>query len=304
MQMNPVFRAERRYQEYVIRTNRSSTFAITLAVMFLIPALIMSVVAAVSVGVLGADLPPVPVMGQIETLSDTLYTIGTMALVTMNVAHYLVVALISSGLAIVSVQREHRNRTWDLLVLTRVSARQIAFGKIGASLWVLRRDLAIVTLLRVGLVGFALDFVRPAYPGAAHTAGQFAVLTVMVVAWTFLDMALAVATAAASALMPRGRSALMPLALGARAVTTFGGIVWISRVIHQINAEPFGAQYAITGLTGIAVFALLAAISLKIAEISAQFAHASPRKISQPISQVEPRTPVHGTTHIPNLSQG
>jgi hypothetical protein len=301
--MNPIYDAERRYQNYVIRTNRSSNLAIALALMFLIPALVMALVAIVAVGLLNLDLPPVPVFGQIETPADVLYTIGAMTLVTMNLAHYLVVALISSGLAIFSVQREHRNHTWDLLILTRISARQLAFGKIGASLWVLRRDTAIVTLLRVGLVAFMLDFVRPAYPGAAHTPGQMLVLAVLVVGWTVLDMVLAVATATASALIPRGRAALMPLALGARVVTTFGGVVWIGRVIHLLYSEPGGGDYLVTGAVGIGVFALLAAGSLKIAEFSAQLAHASPRKISQTVSQPTPPARGHRLQNIPTISQ-
>jgi ABC-type transport system involved in multi-copper enzyme maturation permease subunit len=303
--VNPVFVAERRYQGYVIRTNRSSNIAIALALLLLIPALLMALFSFFAVTFFGVDLPAVPIFNEIQTLIDTIYTIGAMALVAMNLAHYLVVALISSGLAIFSVQREYRNHTWDLLVLTRVSAWQIASGKIGASLWVLRRDIAIVTMLRVGLVAFVLDFVRPAYsvttgPGTAHVL----IVSVFVIVWTVLDMMLSVATATASALIPQARAVLMPLTFVARAVTTFGGIIWIGRVVHLLYAKPDSLDYVGTGLLGVAVFAVLVIGSLKIAEFSAQLAHASPRKISQAITQTRPPIQGQGASNIPSLSQG
>jgi ABC-type transport system involved in multi-copper enzyme maturation permease subunit len=302
--VNPVFAAERRYQGYVIRTNRSSNFSIALALLLLIPALIMALFSFFAVAFFGVDLPIVPIFNEIQTTADSLYTIGAVTLFTMNLAHYLVVALISSGLAIFSVQREYRNHTWDLLVLTRVSAWQIASGKIGASLWVLRRDIAIVTVLRIGLVAFVLDFVRPAYPVAAGTGtADILIVTTFVIVWTVLDMMLSVATATASALIPQGRVILMPLTFAARAVTTFGGVIWIGRVIHLLYAMPDGLDYVVTGLIGITVFAALAIGSLKIAEFSAQLAHASPHKISQPITQTRPPVQGQGMPNIPSLSQ-
>lgn len=303
--MNPVFAAERRYQGYVIRTNRSSNFSIALALLLLIPALIMAVYSFFAVAFFGIDLPAVPIFNEIQTTGDSLYTVGAVTLVTMNLAHYLVVALISSGLAIFSVQREYRNHTWDLLVLTRVNAWQIATGKIAASLWVLRRDIMIVSVLRVGLVAFLLDFVRPAYaiPAGPDTARVLSI-SVFVVVWTILDMMLSVATATASALIPQGRVVLMPLTFAARAVTTFGGVIWMGRVIHQLYAAPDRLDYAVTGLIGVVVFAMLAIGALKIAEFSAQIAHASPRKISQTITQTRPPAQGQGVQNIPSLSQG
>lgn len=302
--MNPVFAAERRYQGYVIRTNRSSNFSIALALLLLIPALIMALFSFFAVAFFGADLPIVPIFNEIQTPADSLYTIGAVTLFTMNLAHYLVVALISSGLAIFSVQREYRNHTWDLLVLTRVSAWQIASGKIGASLWVLRRDVTVVTVLRIGLVAFVLDFVRPAYPVASGIGtADVLIVTTFVIVWTVLDMMLSVATATASALIPQGRVILMPLTFAARAVTTFGGVIWIGRVIHLLYAVPDGLDYVVTGLIGITVFAALAIGALKIAEFSAQLAHASPRKISQPVTQTRPPVQGQGMPNIPSLSQ-
>lgn len=303
--MNPVFAAERRYQGYVIRTNRSSNFSIALALLLLIPALIMAVYSFFAVAFFGIDLPAVPIFNEIQTTGDSLYTVGAVTLVTMNLAHYLVVALISSGLAIFSVQREYRNHTWDLLILTRVNAWQIATGKIAASLWVLRRDIMIVSVLRVGLVAFLLDFVRPAYaiPAGLDTARVLSI-SVFVVVWTILDMMLSVATATASALIPQGRVVLMPLTFAARAVTTFGGVIWMGRVIHQLYAAPDRLDYAVTGLIGVVVFAMLAIGALKIAEFSAQIAHASPRKISQTITQTRPPAQGQGVQNIPSLSQG
>lgn len=301
--MNPIYTAEVRYQDYVIRTNRSSTFAIVLALLLIIPALITALVMIVAVGVLQADLPPVPLFTGISSTGDTAYTLGTLALVTMNLAHYLVVAMISSGLAIFSVQREQRNGTWDLLVLTRQTARSIAFGKIRASLWVIRRDIAIVTTLRLGLIAFMLDFVRPAYPFAAYNVGQFLLIALFTVAWTVFDMVLAVSTAIASTLAPQGRSVLLPATLLARGIVVFGGVWWLARIIDALYNDSSSPQYAITGLIGLAVFALIAGFSLKIAEIAAQFAHATPHHISQTVSQSAPPSQGQTVSHIPNLSQ-
>jgi hypothetical protein len=302
--VNPIFAAERRYQGYVIRTNRSSNLSIALALLLLIPALIMAVYSFFAVTFFGVDLPAVPIFNEIMTTADSLYTVGALTLVTMNLAHYLVVALISSGLAIFSVQREYRNHTWDLLVLTRVNAWQIASGKIAASLWVLRRDIMIVAVLRIGLVAFVLDFIHPAYPAInAPNTAHILIVSVFVTIWTILDMMLSVATATASALIPQGRVFLMPLTFAARAVSTFGGVIWIGRVIHQLYAMPDGLDYAVTGFLGIAVFALLAIGALKTAEFSAQIAHASPRKISQGITQTRPPAQGQSMPNIPSLSQ-
>ena len=302
--MNPIFAAERRYQGYVIQTNRSSNISIALALLLLIPALIMAGYSFFAVAFFGVDLPAVPIFNEIRTTGDSLYTVGALTLVTMNLAHYLVVALISSGLAIFSVQREYHNHTWDLLVLTRVNAWQIASGKIAASLWVLRRDVMIVAVLRIGLVAFVLDFIRPAYPAiSAPNTAHIVIVSVFVTVWTILDMMLSVATATASALIPQGRVVLMPLTFAARAVTTFGGVIWIGRVVHLLYAMPDSLDYAITGLMGIVVFALLAMGALKIAEFSAQIAHASPRKISQTITQTRPPAQGQSMPNIPSLSQ-
>lgn len=301
--MNPVYTAEIRYQNYVIRTNRSSNISILLALLMLIPALIAAVVFTVAVGFLHTDLPPVPIFSQMQTPGDVLYTIGAVALLTMNLAHYLVVWLISSGLAVFSIQREKRNGTWDLLVITRLTARQISMGKIGASLWVLRRDIAIVTVLRVGLLAFALDFVRPAYQYADYNTGQFVLVGLFVIWWTALDMILAVSLAVASTLAPQGRSTLLPLVVLGRLVTLFAGVWWMGRIVDALYNDPASAQYALIGALGIAVLGILAVFSLKIAEYSAQFAHASPRKLSQALSQASQSIQGQGLDNIPTVSQ-
>lgn len=302
--MNPVFAAERRYQRHIIQTNRSSNISIAMALLLLIPALIMAFYSFFAVTFFGVDLPAVPIFNAIQTPLDGLYTIGAVTLFTMNLAHYLVVALISSGLAIVSVQREYRNHTWDLLILTRVSAWQIASGKIAASLWILRRDVAIVTVLRIGLAAFALDFVRPAYPVAAGPiTAHILIVTVLVVVWTLLDMILSVATATASALIPQARFIFMPLTFAVRAITTFGGVIWMGRIIHLLYSAPESPDYIITGLVGIAIFTVLTLGALKMAGYAAQLAHASPRKISQLITQTSPSIQGQGAPNIPSLSQ-
>lgn len=286
--MNPVYDAEIRYQDYVIRTNRSSSVWIAAAVLLLIPGLLTALITTIGHGIFQAELPAVALFSTSGTPGETLYNIGLVALITMNFAHYLVLALVSSGLAIFSIQREYRNHTWELLVLTGVSARQIVMGKIRASMWVVRRDFYMVTLMRVGLVAFALDFITPAYPDAAFTLGQFLLLALFVVTWTAFDVVLSITSAVTSALIPHLRSILMPAAFFARGLVVFGGVWWLARIIDALYQNPADSGYALIGLAGLVFFGVIVVISLKIAELSARAAHAAPVRISQAISQPRP----------------
>ncbi|NOG48122.1 MAG: hypothetical protein HND48_00710 [Chloroflexi bacterium] len=236
--MNPIYRAEVRHQDYVLRTNRSPTLWIVVALVLLVPALIASGAFTVLVGVLGARLPPIPLFSDIDSMSEVFYTVGAVSLITMNLAHYLVVALVSSGLAVMSVQREQRNKTWDILVLTQQNARAIALGKVAASLWVLRRDTAIVTILRVGLLMLAVDLIRDLYVGPQFTPFDALFLTLWVVLWTVMDTVLSVAAAIASTLIPQWRPVMLPVALAVRGITLFGGVFWLAGMINRMLSAP------------------------------------------------------------------
>lgn len=283
--MNPVYSAELRYQDYLIRTNRSSTLWILAAMLLLLPALLTALYLTVASGLFGIKPPALAMFSVSESAWDTLYNVGIVALITMNFAHYLVLALVSSGFAIFSIQREYRNRTWDILVLTGLNARQIAFGKIRASIWMVRRDFYMVTLLRIGLVAFLLHFITPFYPDATFSTGQFMLLAALVIGWTFFDVVLSISAAVSSALMPHGRSVLVPSALFVRALVVFGGIWWLAVIIDALYRRPDTPDYVVIGVVGLVIFGVIAAVSLKVAEAAARIAHASPVKISQNISQ-------------------
>lgn len=302
--MNPVYRAEIRHQGYVLRTNRSPTLWILLALVLLVPALIASGAFTVLVGVLGVRLPPIPMIPDIDTVGEAVYTIGAIALITMNLAHYLVVALVSSGLAVMSVQREQRNKTWDLLVLTKQNARAIALGKVGASLWVLRRDTAIVTMLRVGLVMLAVDLIRDLYAGSQFTLFDALYLTLWVVLWTVMDTVISVTAAIASALAPQWRPVMLPVALAVRGVTLFGGVFWLAGMINRMLSELDRGGFVMHGLVGLAVLAGLVFTSLRVVEAAARLAHASPHRISRGTSQDRPPSMDPEPRNIPTLSQG
>lgn len=301
--MNPVYRAEVRYQDYVLRTHRSPTLWILLALMLLVPALIAAGAFTVLVGVMGMRLPPVPVIPEIDTVGEAVYTMGAIALITMNLAHYLVVALVSSGLAVMSVQREQRNKTWDLLVLTKQDARDIALGKVAASLWVLRRDTAIVTILRVGLLMLAVDLIRDLYAGSQFTVFDALYLTMWVVLWTALDTALSVASAVASTLAPQWRPVMLPVALAVRGAALFGGVFWLAEMIDRMLSGLDRLGFILYGLAGLGILAGLVFTSLRVVEAAARLAHASPHQISQNISPDRPSSIDPEPRNIPTLSQ-
>lgn len=302
--MNPVYRAEVRHQDYVLRTNRSPTLWILLALVLLVPALIASGAFTVLVGVLGVRLPPIPIISNIDTVGEAVYTIGAIALITMNLAHYLVVALVSSGLAVMSVQREQRNHTWDLLVLTKQSARAIALGKIAASLWVLRRDTAIVTILRVGLLMLAIDLIRDLYVGSQFTPFDALYLTMWVVLWTVMDTVLSVSAAIASALAPQWRPVMLPVALAVRGITLFGGVFWLAGMINRMLSEPDRLGFVVYGLIGLTVLAGFVFASVRVVEVAARLAHASPYQSVPPRSQDWPPSVDSEPQNLPNPSQG
>lgn len=302
--MNPIYRAEVRHQDYVLRTNRSPTLWIVVALVLLVPALIASGAFTVLVGVLGARLPPIPLFSDIDSMSEVFYTVGAVSLITMNLAHYLVVALVSSGLAVMSVQREQRNRTWDILVLTQQNARAIALGKVAASLWVLRRDTAIVTILRVGLLMLAVDLIRDLYVGSQFTPFDALFLTLWVVLWTVMDTVLSVAAAIASTLIPQWRPVMLPVALAVRGITLFGGVFWLAGMINRMLSAPDRLGFIVYGLIGLMILAGFVLVAMRVVEIAARLAHASPYRAPRPAFRNRPPSADSEPRTIPPLPQG
>ena len=201
---NPVMRAELKYQRGVISGSRSGWVWIALAVVMLVPALLAALVLIV------ADL------GQIDLAAlfappalNALGNIGLTSLVIMNFALYAVVTLVTLALAARSISREHNSGTWDNLLLTNMTARQIVYGKWWATLRALLGDHLLVLFLRLGFVAW-LDL-QTSNPDPVRSL----LVLLVVVAFSLADSAL---TVVLGILPPvSGRSpVVMALALGLR----------------------------------------------------------------------------------------
>jgi hypothetical protein len=80
----------------------------------LIPALVTSL-AAVILTLAGVELREIPPETDLHRAAQSVINAAIILLIAMNVAQSLVVTLVASGLAMESVQREHRHQTWDFL---------------------------------------------------------------------------------------------------------------------------------------------------------------------------------------------
>lgn len=140
---NPVLRAELRHQRHVISTSRAGRVWIGLALVLLVPAAIATLIYLV-VALIGTQVPPPYI------------PIGLLAgvLIIMNIALYIVVTLMTMGLAANSISREQTGKTWDTLLLTTLNVRQIIWGKWWATLRALWGDHALLGWLRLGLVAW------------------------------------------------------------------------------------------------------------------------------------------------------
>lgn len=190
---NVISRAELRHQRHVIRSSRAGTAWIVLAVLMLAPGVLTSLGAVVLV-LLPLDDPAGWALWT-NPIVDAVVTLGVVSLYTMNFALYLVLTLITLGLSYSSISREKTNRTWEVLLLTDVNARQMVRGKWWASLASLWGDHMILVVLRVGLGALIILTARPDDPLL-----YLGLLTLGMVAFTLVDTAFTVALGIASAL--------------------------------------------------------------------------------------------------------
>lgn len=252
---NPIAWAELRHQWYVIERSRSGRVWIALALLMLIPALLASLVYFV-IGLLRLPLP-IPI-DQIDTPGELLAVTGSVALVTMNVAQYLVVMMVSFGLATNSITREKRGNTWDTLLLTNVSARQIVAGKLWASLQALYGDHLVVGLLRLGLLAYLLRLAQPfQFDGFEVMPGQLLALAGLVLAFTAVDTVMNVTLALLVALLALPGAIALPVFAVLRLAATLYGLWWIVSISNVLAAERGGIAYAILGVAGVLFYALL-----------------------------------------------
>src|SRR5690606_38761643 len=128
---------------------------ILVALALLAPAFIVSLVHIIE-ALTGLDLIGAAVPGQA--------TIGNLSfglLVTMNLALYLVVTLITMGLAASSIHREQEGHTWESLLLTTLDPRAIIYGKWWATLRALWGDHVMVCWLRFGFAAWVALQISP-----------------------------------------------------------------------------------------------------------------------------------------------
>lgn len=213
-----ITRAELRHQRYIIKNSRAGTTWIVLAVLMLAPGIIASFVS-VGLVLLGVDVSAWP--GWSNPIVNTLVSSGVISLFVMNFALYLVLMLITLGLAYSSINREKVNRTWDVLLLTNVDARQVVRGKWWASLASLWGDHMILVVLRVGLAAY-LILNSTVDNGTLYLL----LMTLAMVAFTLVDAAFTVALGIVSALSGMaapisGTVVLVLRILGVMAATIF-----------------------------------------------------------------------------------
>lgn len=269
----------------------------------LIPALLTSL-GTIILTLLGVEIREIPPETDLHRALQSIINAAVILVIALNVAQSLVVTLVASGLAAESMRREHRHKTWDLLVLTGQPARSIARGKILAAFWTFRRDIWLVTILRLGLVAMIYETSRQINQVVGLPPihqGHLIVLFILTILWTVLDSFIAVGTAVAAASVVRFQAMAMLIAFVIRIAGLGLGVMWLSVVCNTMAAAPERSAYAIWGGIGILVFTLTAYLSVLFSEISVRSAGASPH-ISQVLSQAQTGSPSeHG--NIPNLSQ-
>jgi len=211
----PIYDAELRYQNTAIEKSSVSRFWIVMASALIIPAVLATAgyFIAAMLEYRGARLTGT---AGIRDLESALLGIGQVTLVTMNIAQYIVLMMVSYGLTANAIGREQRHQTWDLLLLSNRRARHIVRGKWAASLQALNGDYGVLTLMRIGLVCMVLTMQAVFYPqDALFTRWDVLALCGLMAAMSVLDAMFNTAAALLSVLIQRAgaQSALVFLAL-------------------------------------------------------------------------------------------
>lgn len=252
---NPVFRAELKHQRYVIESSRAGWVWILLALLLLLPALAASLLYSVAV-VVGIEV--------LEGIDSVLLEVLATLLVIMNIALYVVVSLITIGLAASSIQREIDGRTWETLLLTGIPAWQIVRGKWRATLWALWGDHIMLVVLRWGLLAaITVTISQFTNPGQPPDVAGFLTGAALVALFTGVDALLSAALGLITPLSGYGNVLLLP-ALVLRLLLTVGLVVIIVVVEGLLPEMP--AQTAIAVLIGIGSTILLTWLFLYLAE--------------------------------------
>jgi hypothetical protein len=270
---NPVLRAERQHQWHVMENSRARTVWIWLAALMLVPALLISLLLFLAALVS-------PWLPEALNLFDVRYVLAQLAfvdIVTMNVAMYTVVTLITLGMASDSIAREKKGNTWESLLLTSISARQIVWGKWWATLQALGGDHVLIVALRLGLlaivvVGLHVSTILPSLlPGLPVIAPHVLVLSLLLLAFTALEAGLTAALGVLSSLLPTDGAASLVVVFGGRVLLTAGLLVFPALAFLR----GWGRYYLALGLVGLVVYGALMVGCLLLAQVLAVREHAA-----------------------------
>lgn len=259
---NPIAKAEFRHQRHVLNTSRSGIFWIILASIMLIPAILYGMVMYGAV-LFGFNLPSVD---QYTLFGQVLSWLFVM-LLTMNFALYGVVTLITLGLSAQSITREKSGGTWDTLVLTNIDARTIVLGKWWASLRALWGDHFMVLLLRLGILGQVLLFIRQNAGNLPLDVSVGVALvipaTLLIIAITVLDAAFTVALGVAIPLSNAGGG----LVIGAAATMRILGFIGLIYMAWDLGGRLVnGETWFLVGVLWVIGFIIATWLSLYMAE--------------------------------------
>jgi hypothetical protein len=276
-----ITKAELRHQWYVLEKSRSGTAWIILAVLMVIPAVLITLYAVILV-IFGL---PFTWSMMSDSFWDNLIEIGIVLLIVMNVALYLIVILITLGLSSNSVSRERKGRTWDVLLLTNVDARQVVLGKWWASLVALWGDHAMIAFLRVGAVCMIVLGIQPlmgirlppAPLGISPTLAHATVLSVMMVTYTAIDAMFTAALGVGGSVSTQNSSVVGGAVFTARFISIGVFLFWVVRLYNSLVTD-WG--YILVGLLGLVVFALFTWIALRVGEWVAVQGEVSPPQTS------------------------
>jgi ABC-type transport system involved in multi-copper enzyme maturation permease subunit len=263
-----ITQAELRHQWYILEKSRSGTAWILIAVLMILPAILVTfyLLAIVFLG-----LPIDHINPNNDDLISNLVDVGLVSLITMNVALYLIVILITLGLSSNSITRERKGRTWDVLVLSNVDARQVVLGKWWASLVALWGDHAMIGFLRIGLVCMVVITLEPFWganlppvpmgisPIVVHTL----ILSLILSAYTAIDAMFTAALGVGGAVSTQNASLVGGVIFMMRFIAIFMFLVWLWTIYSDLRQ---GWGYITTALFGLALFAVFTWLALRLGE--------------------------------------
>jgi hypothetical protein len=270
----PIFQAELTYQQRssgVRRRRRLLRRLLAWPWKILMALAVMSAVVLLVVEpfvtVIGYDIASLPA-DMHNFAAVILFFIPVVALIPLTLLIHFRTQLRTLALASNSISREKRGGTWDLLLLTPVSARQIVRGKWWATLRYVWRGYALLTLLRVASLFWLVQetgrysiFTYPIYRVEIrphyypHSALHLLLATGIVIVFTMLNAGYTSAFGTLGSVFNRGGGTSLTLAIGIRTGTLLGigagvmlaGHLLLVHVLYRLSSsyDPFSPAWMI-----------------------------------------------------------